>query len=165
LAGQTEVCRYGGGVQEGKKREVRGGRGEEKGERKGTEQWQEAEERVDDEKKEMEEGMDWKEFMVHRVMRVDSGMKVTKRDLVELRSELVDLQEEMAESFEGLQKELKTLREENAELQRGMGVIIQENQAMGMWLRGILCQLRRSWQLRQGMSQRAQTWKRRKMEK
>jgi hypothetical protein len=65
--------------------------------------------------------------MVHRVMRVDSRMKVVKQDLVELQSELVDLQEKMAGSFEGLGKELKVLRKENAELQRGMGMIIEEN--------------------------------------
>jgi hypothetical protein len=51
------------------------------------------------------------------------------------------LQEETAGSFEGLQKELKVLREENAELQRGMGLMIEENQAMGRWLWGILCWL------------------------
>jgi hypothetical protein len=45
--------------------------------------------------------MNWEKFMVHRVMKVDSGMKVVKRDLVELRSELMDLQEEMAGSFDG----------------------------------------------------------------
>jgi hypothetical protein len=79
--------------------------------------------------------------MVHRIMRVDSRMKVAKRGLVELRSELTELQEDMAGNFEGLWKELKALREENAELQRGMGLVIEENRAMGTWLWGILCRL------------------------
>jgi hypothetical protein len=111
----------------------------------------------------MEEGMDWEEFMVHRVMRVDSRMKVAKRDLVELRSELADLQEETAGSFEGLWKELKTLREENVELQRGMGVIIQENQSHGCMAPGNIVSA--GGEVEQGMSRRAQTWKRRKMER
>jgi predicted nucleic acid-binding Zn-ribbon protein len=89
----------------------------------------------------MEDKMDWEEFMVHRVMRVDSGMKVAKRDLVELRSKLTELQEEMAGNFEGLRKELKALREEYAELRRRMGLAIKENWAMGGWLREMLCQL------------------------
>jgi hypothetical protein len=33
------------------------------------------------------------------------------------------------------------LREENTELQRGMGLVIEENRAMGTWLQGILCWL------------------------
>jgi hypothetical protein len=37
---------------------------------------------ADDEEKETEEGMDWEEFMVNRVIRVDSRMKVAKQDLV-----------------------------------------------------------------------------------
>jgi hypothetical protein len=85
--------------------------------------------------------MDWEEFMVHRVMRVDSGMKVAKRDLVESWSSLVELQEEMVGNFDGLWKELKALREENAELQRVMGLVIEENWAMGRWLWEMLCQL------------------------
>jgi hypothetical protein len=68
-------------------------------------------------------------------------MKVVKRDLVELRSKLVELQEEMAGNFEGLWKELKALREENAELRRGMGLAIEENWAMRRWLQEMLCQL------------------------
>jgi hypothetical protein len=44
-ASQIEVCRYGGGVQEGEKREVRGGGGEEKGDRKRTELRQKVEKR------------------------------------------------------------------------------------------------------------------------
>jgi hypothetical protein len=96
---------------------------------------------VDDEEKEMVEGIDWEEFMIYRVMRVDSGMKVAKRDLVVLRSKLADLQEETAGSFEELWKGLKVLRKENAELHRGIKIIIEENRAMGGWLQGILCWL------------------------
>jgi hypothetical protein len=95
----------------------------------------------DEEEKEMEDKMDWEKFMVHRVMRVDSGMKIVKRDLVELRSKLTELQEETAGNFEGLWKELKVLREENTELRRGIGLAIEENQAMGEWLQEVLCQL------------------------
>jgi hypothetical protein len=116
---------------------------EEKRKEKGKEQsdGKKRKREADDKEKEMEESMDWEEFMVHRVIRVDSGMKVANRDLVELRSELAELQEETVGNFEGLQKELKTLREENAGFQREMGVIIEENRATGVWIWGILCRL------------------------
>jgi hypothetical protein len=74
---------------------------EEKKKEKGKEQSDSKKQKrgVDNEEKGMEEGIDWKEFMVHRVMRVDSGMKVAKRDLVELRSKLADLQLEVLRGY------------------------------------------------------------------
>jgi hypothetical protein len=140
-ASKTEVCWYGGGVEKGKERKIRGGREEEKEKGKKQSDGRKRKRGVDDEEKKMVEGIDWEEFMVHRVMRVDSGMKVAKRDLVGLRSKLADLQEETAGSFEELWKGLKVLRKENAELHRGIKIIIEENRAMGGWLQGILCWL------------------------